>query len=75
MSDLFHEAVPDEFIRRVFDVMAAAYWRHFQVLTKRDERLRQLAGHLPWPNNVWIGVSVENDRWVERADVLRKVPA
>lgn len=75
MSDLFHEAIPDVYIRRVFDVMAAASQHQFQVLTKRHQRLGQLAGHLPWPENVWMGVSIENDRWVERADVLRQVPA
>ena len=75
MSDLFHEAIPDEYIRRVFEVMATASQHQFQVLTKRHQRLGQLAGHLPWPENVWMGVSIENDRWVERADVLRQVPA
>ena len=75
MSALFHEAIPDEYIRRVFDVMATAPQHQFQVLTKRHQRLGQLAGHLPWPENVWMGVSIENDRWVERADVLRQVPA
>jgi protein gp37 len=75
MSDLFHESIPDGYVRRVFDVMAAAPRHQFQVLTKRHRRLESLATHLPWPDNVWIGVTIENDRWVERADVLRQIPA
>jgi protein gp37 len=75
MSDLFHELVPLEFIQQVFEVMVAAERHVFQVLTKRHERLVELASELPWPENVWIGVSIENRRWVERADYLRQVPA
>lgn len=75
MSDLFHEDVPFEFIRSVFDVMAQANWHVFQVLTKRHERLAELAPLLEWPENVWIGVSIENRRWVRRADYLRSVDA
>ncbi len=75
MSDLFHEEVPEEFIRRVFDVMARAGHHRFQLLTKRHERLTELAPRLPWPANVWMGVSIENRRFVHRADYLRQVPA
>ncbi len=75
MSDLFHDAVPAEFIRRVFDVMVAAHWHTFQVLTKRSARLAELAPSLKWPPNVWQGVSVENARYVCRVADLRKVPA
>jgi protein gp37 len=75
MSDLFHEDVPFEFVAQVFEVMAEAHWHTFQVLTKRHERLAELAPHLPWPANVWMGVSIENKRWVRRADALREVPA
>jgi len=75
MSDLFHEDIPDDFIAQVFDVMSRAHWHTFQVLTKREERLAELAPHLPWPGNVWMGVTVENRRFVHRADVLRDVPA
>src|SRR5580692_5253231 len=60
MSDLFHEDVPDEFIGRVFQTMAACPQHTFQVLTKRSGRLKHIAGQLPWPSNVWIGVSVED---------------
>ena len=73
MSDLFHEQISDEYIREVFSVMAAAHWHTFQVLTKRDERLTQLAPELDWPDNVWMGVSIENRRFVGRADSLRQV--
>lgn len=75
MSDLFHEAVPDDYIARVFAVMAEAERHVFQVLTKRPERLAELAPELPWPTNVWIGATIENRRFVDRADCLRQVPA
>jgi protein gp37 len=75
MSDLFHEQVPDEFIRQVFDTMVAAYWHRFQLLTKRPERLAAMAHCLPFPDNLWVGVSVENQRWTTRIEQLRKVPA
>ncbi len=75
MSDLFHEAVPDEFIRRVFDTMTAAHWHVFQVLTKRSRRLAHLAPTLPWPPNVWQGVSVESREYTGRIRDLSSVPA
>ena len=62
MSDLFHEEIPLEFIEKVFQVMNEASWHQFQILTKRAERLEALARHLPWPQNVWMGVTVENGR-------------
>ncbi len=75
MSDLFHEDIPVEFIQSVFDTMRRADQHKFQVLTKRSARLRELAPLLPWPDNVWMGVSVENQRWTSRIDDLRTVPA
>src|SRR6266545_470138 len=75
MSDLFHECVPLDFVRAVFSTMERADWHVFQVLTKRHERLAELAPELPWPSNVWMGVSIENKRWIGRADYLRTVPA
>lgn len=75
MSDLFHEDVPLQFIQGVFRVMAEASWHTFQVLTKRSERLRDVSAELEWPQNVWMGVSVENQRWTTRVDDLRRVPA
>jgi protein gp37 len=75
MSDLFHEEIPVDYIEQVFDVMTRAPQHTFQVLTKRDERVAELADALPWPDNVWMGVSIENRRFVSRADRLREVPA
>ena len=75
MSDLFHEAVPMPFIKEVFGVMESATQHIFQLLTKRPARLVELVSALPWPDNVWIGVSVENQRWAHRIDDLRDVPA
>jgi protein gp37 len=75
MSDLFHKDVPEYFIREVFDVMGRAHWHQFQVLTKRSERLRELAPTLPWTPNIWMGVSIESPKYLYRADDLRLVPA
>ncbi len=75
MSDLFHKDVPEDYIREVFEVMRIADQHRFQVLTKRSERLIELAPSLPWPRNVWMGVSVENQRFVHRIGHLRAVPA
>jgi protein gp37 len=75
MSDLFHNDIPIDFIKRVFDVMRATPQHTYQVLTKRSRRLARVAGTLDWPANVWIGVSVENDRYTFRADHLRNIPA
>jgi protein gp37 len=75
MSDLFHADVPEVFIRQVFDVMLACPQHTFQVLTKRAERLARVAQRLPWPSNVWMGVSVELEQFQWRVDYLRKVPA
>ena len=76
MSDLFHEKVPFEYIRRVFEVMAHAPQHTFQVLTKRAERMAEFCSGIDVPPNVWLGVSVENRRHgVPRIDVLRKIDA
>jgi protein gp37 len=75
MSDLFHEDVPESFLRRVFAVMCRASWHTFQVLTKRAARLEAVSGHLEWPANVWMGVSVESATYLDRIDHLRRVPA
>jgi protein gp37 len=63
MSDLFHEKIPEAFIRQVFDVMVRCPQHTFQILTKRAERLAELAPRLPWPANVWQGVSVEDRKY------------
>jgi len=75
MGDLFHEDVPFSFIANVFAVMVQASWHTFQVLTKRSERLAEVADRLPWPQNVWMGVSVENSRYLGRIDHLRRTGA
>ncbi len=75
MSDLFHEQIPEAFIHRVFAVMQEASRHRFQILTKRHLRLASMAPDLPWPSNIWMGVSIENQRWLERVDALKNTPA
>lgn len=75
MSDLFHDAVPLEFIQRVFDTMRRCPQHQFQVLTKRAERLAAVADQLSWSANVWMGVSVEAEAYAYRAELLGQVPA
>ena len=75
MSDLFHEDVPLEFIARVFEVMNSCPQHTFQVLTKRAERLHELHHHFNWTNNIWMGVSVENEKVTERVNFLSKTNA
>ena len=75
MSDLFHARVPTTFVRQVFDVMADTPRHTYQLLTKRPRRAAKLAGKLPWPANVWLGVSVESADFTWRIDELRKTPA
>jgi protein gp37 len=75
MSDLFHEKIPESFIRRVFETTGRAHWHTFQILTKRSRRLAELAPSLPWPENVWMGVTVESPRYLSRIQDLVKVPA
>jgi len=75
MSDLFHEDVPDSFIFTVFSIIEKADWHVFQLLTKRAERLRSMAGALPWPSNLWMGVSIETAQYASRARILAGIPA
>ena len=75
MSDLFHENIDLAYIREVFRVMRRANWHTFQILTKRSQRIAEIAPRLCWPDNIWMGVSVENQRWTSRIDDLRRVPA
>jgi protein gp37 len=75
MSDLFHEDVPESYIQEVFHVMKQANWHTFQVLTKRSARMADMSSRLEIPDNVWMGVSVENKRWTTRIDDLRLVAA
>jgi len=75
MSDLFHVSVPDDYIVAVFNIMKAASWHRFQVLTKRAERLKRLSDKLAFPENIWVGVSVESPEYFWRIQFLRQVPA
>jgi protein gp37 len=75
MSDLFHEDIPLDYIEQVFEIMGRAEHHTFQILTKRHERLGALAPELTWHPNIWIGVSIENRRFLHRADNLREVDA
>src|SRR5262249_16990382 len=82
-----HKDVPDSFVDQVFDVMRRAYWHNFQLLTKRAERFAEwsrnryhspqemVIGKKPWPSNVWAGVSVESQVYVERVEQLARVPS
>ncbi len=75
MGDLFHEKIPDGFIRRAFDIMNRCPQHNFQVLTKRSERLFSLGPSLYWTPNIWAGVTVENAETVFRIDHLSVIPA
>ena len=75
MSDLFHKDIPLDFIKQVFHVMNDNPQHVFQVLTKRADRLFELHKHLKWTHNIWMGVSVEDNRVIERIDFLRKTKA
>jgi len=75
MSDLFHENVPLDFMRRVFHAMRETPQHTYQILTKRAERLEELSDMLDWPSNVWMGVSVENADYIHRIDHLRRTHA
>jgi protein gp37 len=75
MSDLFHELVPEEFIFEIFNTMNKASRHQFQILTKRAERLSELAPSLKWTENIWMGVTVESADYKERIDYLRYTSA
>jgi protein gp37 len=75
MSDLFHARVPLSFVRHVFQVIADTPQHTYQVLTKRSSRLPRIADKLDWPPNLWMGVSVEDERVMSRIDDLRAAPA
>jgi protein gp37 len=75
MSDLFHPEVPLPFIQDVFKVMGETPQHTYQLLTKRPGRARKLMGQLVWPTNLWLGTSVEDERFMNRIDYLRATPA
>lgn len=75
MSDLFHEDIPLDYLRRVFSTMERAHWHTFQILTKRSHRLAAVSHLLPWPTNIWMGVSVESPKFFYRIHDLILVSA
>jgi len=75
MSDLLHEDVPIDFIENVVDVMKGANWHQYQILTKRAERLVEVSKVVHWPDNAWIGVTVENNDFLYRLDLLNQINA
>ncbi len=77
MSDLFQEKADVKFIRQVWSVMQRAHWHSFQILTKRPERMLDILSRAEFPTlaNVWLGTSVENEAYLDRIEVLRRVPA
>lgn len=75
MSDLFQDEVPLSYIEQVFGVMRRAHWHQYQVLTKRAERVRELSPSLKWAPQIWMGVSVESEKYLYRIDHLRNTAA
>ncbi len=75
MSDLFHKSVSPEFIKAVFDIMNRLPQHTFQILTKRPDRVTQLNSALNWTPNIWLGVSIESERWFSRLEKLKKTDA
>ena len=75
MSELFHDDIPEDFVQKVFNVMERAYWHQFQILTKRSQRLVELAPQIKWTKNIWMGVSVENNDYSYRIEHLRQTNA
>lgn len=75
MSDLFHKDVPIEYLQRIFEVIKQTPQHTYQILTKRAERLAEIAPALDWHPNIWMGVSVESQKYVERIEYLKQVPA
>jgi len=75
MSDLFHPAVPADYVHRAFDVMRRAHWHRYQLLTKRSDRLLELNPVLDWQPQIWMGVSIENEDCLCRIERLRRTGA
>jgi len=75
MSDLFHARVPIPFLRDIFDVIRETPQHTYQALTKRAHRMARVGDQLDWPDNLWMGVSVESEKVVDRIDHLRATPA
>lgn len=75
MSDLFHDKVPDEYIFKVFQTMNQTPFHSYQVLTKRIERVLELSSKINWSDNIWLGVSVESNEFIDRIEKLKTTSA
>ncbi|HVZ81326.1 MAG TPA: phage Gp37/Gp68 family protein [bacterium] len=75
MSDLFHQDIPLKFLKQVFETMNNAHWHQFQVLTKRADRLEKISSSVKWTKNIWMGVSVESDKFTYRIEMLKRTNA
>ncbi len=75
MSDIFHSKIPDDYILKIFEVMNKAYWHTFQVLTKRPERLKRLKDKIKWSDNIWLGVTIESNKYVKRVNYIKETDA
>lgn len=75
MSDIFHDDVPAEFIKKIFCIMNQTLHHRYYVLTKRPKRMIAMISELEWTPNIWVGVSVEDEATLWRMDEMKKVPA
>jgi len=75
MSDIFHEDVPQEYILKIFEIMNKAHWHIFQVLTKRPERLEELKDKINWTKNIWLGTTIESNKYINRANYIKNTNA
>ena len=75
MSDIFHEDIPLDFVKSIFETMNKAYWHTFQILAKRSIRMLELSDKLNWTPNIWTGVTVESYRYKYRIEHLKQIPA
>ncbi len=75
MSDIFHEDVPDDYILKIFEIMDQASWHIFQVLTKRPERLKSLKDKIVWTDNIWMGTTIESNKYINRVDFIKNTNA
>lgn len=75
MSDLFHDDMPIEYLKKVFEVMNKMHWHTFQIVTKRHENLVKMSKHVKWTDNIWMGVTIEHADYIKRIKYLEKIPA
>ena len=75
MSDIFHEKVPQDYILKIFETMNKADWHIFQVLTKRPERLEELREKINWTKNIWLGTTIESNKYIDRVKFIKETQA